>query len=138
MIKERYCSYELSKLLEEKGFNEEVRTYYQFDNETKYVELIHDDRLDTPNSWGGDYVSAPTHQMACDWLREHGFHINVFICYDYSVDADGNEVDRRTFYTFEISSSFSGELIYTEQVNEYDSNEEAVEDALKYCLTKLI
>lgn len=64
MIKEDYCSYELSKLLKEKGFNDEVRTYYQFDDETKEAELIHDDRLDTPNSLCGDYVSALTHQMA--------------------------------------------------------------------------
>lgn len=82
--------------------------------------------------------SAPTHQMTCAWLREHGLHINAVISYDYSVDADGDEVDRWTFWFFEILSSFSGNLIYTEEVNEYDSYEDAVEAAIKYTLENLI
>ena len=76
--------------------------------------------------------------MAMAWLRGKGFHINASISYDYSVDADGNIVDKWTFWMFEILSSFGGDLIYTEEVNEYDSYTEAVEAALKYSLEILI
>ena len=132
MIKEAYCSFEVAKLLKEKGFDEPCFYYY------KDKVLIFSHSLKGRNSYQTDTYSAPTHQMAMAWLREHGLHINAPISYDYSVDADGNEVDRRTFYIFEIYSSFRGNLIYIEEINEYDSYEEAVEAALKYCLENLI
>ena len=132
MITEDYVSYEIAKLLKEKGFNEPCFYYY------KDKVLMFSPILKGRNSYQTDTYSAPTHQMAMAWLREHGLHINAPISYDYSVDADGNEVDRRTFYIFEIYSSFRGNLIYIEEINEYDSYEEAVEAALKYCLENLI
>lgn len=121
MIKEAYCSDDVCKLLKEKGFKEPCTALNQLvikDGEKPFMKV--------------------THQKAMAWLREHGLHINAPISYDYSVDADGNEVDRWTFYMFEIYSSFSGNLIYTEEVNEYNSYEEAVEAAIKYCLENLI
>jgi len=124
MIQERYCSFEVAKLLKEKGFNEEVRTYYQFDNETRETELIHDDRLDTPNLWSGDYVSAPTHQMAMDWLNETH---NIFLIIEpYS--------DTSCYF-----SLWQGD-IYRENPlkKDFPSYGETVEAALKYCLTELI
>lgn len=33
MIKEAYCSFEVAKLLKEKGFNEEVISYYDTDGQ---------------------------------------------------------------------------------------------------------
>ena len=132
MITEDYVSYEVAKLLKEKGFNEPCFYYY------KDKVLMFSPFLKGRNSYQTDTYSAPTHQMAMKWLREKGFHINAPISYDYSVDADGNVVDKWTFWTFEILSSFSGELIYTEEVNEYYSYEEAVEAALKYSLENLI
>lgn len=132
MIIEDYISYEVAKLLKEKGFNEPCFYYY------KDKVLMFSPFLKGRNSYQTDTYSAPTHQMAMKWLREKGFHINAPISYDYSVDADGNVVDKWTFWTFEILSSFSGKLIYTEEVNEYYSYEEAVEAALKYSLENLI
>ena len=116
-IKEDYCSKEIYRLLIEKGFDGEIHT--TFDKE-------------------GYTQPSITHQMAMKWLREKGFHINASISYDYSEDADGNIVDKWTFWLFEIFSLFGGDIIYTEEVNEYDSYEEAVEAALKYCLENLI
>lgn len=131
MTTEDYVSFELAQLLKIKGFNEDCRDSYD---------------------WGGNFhlnassnngsikkIAAPTLQMAMKWLREEkNFHIVSGISYDTSVDADGNEVDRRTFWFFEILSSCSGNLIYTEEINEYDSYEEAAEAAIKYCLENLI
>ncbi len=132
MITEDYCSFEVAKLLKEKGFDEACRAVYE--EEVLRINTL----CDYYNSELSSYVCAPTHQMAMKWLREKGFHINAPISYDYSVDADGNIVDKWTFWTFEILSSFSGELIYTEEVNEYYSYEEAIEAALKYSLENLI
>ena len=134
MIIEDYVSYEVAKLLKEKGFDE--RTIYHYTNTDTLQHQITYNQY--KNSEMGNAYSAPTHQMAMKWLREKGFHINAPISYDYSVDADGNVVDKWTFWTFEILSSFSGKLIYTEEVNEYYSYEEAVEAALKYSLENLI
>ena len=130
MIKETYVSFEVAKLLQEKGFDIECNNAYYNGHLIDYTMYGFCGAL--------DFIFAPTHQMAMAWLRENGLHINAPISYDYSVDADGNEVDRWTFYMFEIYSSFSGNLIYTEEVNEYDSYEEAVEAAIKYCLENLI
>lgn len=130
MIKEAYVSFEIAKLLKEKGFNE--RSAASYDSKGQLQEGY--------AYWNKTPIwhAAPTHQMTMAWLREHGLYINVVISYDYSVDANGNEVDRWTFWLFEIFSSFSGNLIYTEEVNQYDSYEETVEAALKYCLENLI
>lgn len=139
MIQERYCSYELSKLLKEKGFNDEVRTYYQFDNETKDAELIHDDRLDTPNLWSGDYYSAPTHQMAMDWLMETH---NVYICPKYCCFCGSRKNDMPYFkWEARILKLPSSNIIYPHPLDmceHYETYEDAVEAALKYCLTELI
>lgn len=163
MIKEANVSFEVAKLLKEKGFNvptemvwyEHIPScnvvhereagskkldYFYWDENTERNSFYTNDTNENgmPVYITGKVYSAPTQQMAMKWLREHGLHVNVSISYDCSVDADGNEVDRWTFYMFEICSSFSGNLIYTEEVNEYDSYEEAVEAALKYTLENLI
>ena len=130
MITEDYCSFEVAKLLKEKGF--EGICDYAYSNKGNYFEI---DR----SNFDEVYCLRPTHQMAMKWLREEkNLHIVVCISYDTSVDADGNEVDRWTFWFFEVLSSISGSLIYMEEINEYDSYEEAVEAALKYCLENLI
>ena len=76
MITEDYCSFEVAKLLKEKGFDYKGFDYIDFEG-----EVIRQDR--------------PTHQMAMKWLREKGFHINAPISYDYSVDADGNVISTK-------------------------------------------
>lgn len=62
-IKEAYVSFEIAKLLKEKGFNIETDWYYK--NEDVVVsngpEVIAHPK---------DYYAKPTHQMALAWLRE--------------------------------------------------------------------
>lgn len=69
-IEERYVSQKVAGQLRQCGFGAEVRTYYQYDSETKEWEFREDDRWDNPNLWGNYYLSAPTHQMAVEWVRE--------------------------------------------------------------------
>lgn len=77
MIKERICSYKLSKLLQEKGFDEECANWYV--DEQLAIITVNDCIGPQSNSdhYASDFeCSAPTHQMAMDWLRiVHRIHI---------------------------------------------------------------
>ena len=126
MITEDYCSYEVAKLLKEKGFNEPIWTRYEDDN-----EVIFGDKYNWNNSPMG-YTSAPTHQMAMKYLREvHNICITIYPDKENGYEAvlynikDDVEI---------ILQSFG---IYGSHIFE-DSYEEAVEAALKYALENLI
>ena len=59
MIQEDYCSFEVAKLLKEKGFDYQGFDYIDFEG-----EVIRQDR--------------PTHQMAMKWLRDiHNINIEI-------------------------------------------------------------
>lgn len=64
-ITEDYVSFEVAKLLKEKGFDVPTRTFY---NPKKSHLLKLDPCLINRNA--GVQVSAPTHQMTIKWLRE--------------------------------------------------------------------
>ena len=130
MIKEAYCSYEVSKLLKEKGFNEKCRGAYHSgldDNDNPVVML--EEWMSQP--YNNDFedetflCSAPTLQMAMRWLREvHKIHIVI-----------GWLPNSKLFFTH-ICDMNSG---YPKRnKHEYTSYEEAVEAALKYTLENLI
>ena len=127
MITEDYCSYEVAKLLKEKGFNEPCKVWYseytsQFGGE-KYTSIEFDDH----NRFKKDYkflFHAPTHQMAMKWLRET-YNINIEIrCNKTIVEA--------FIMTIEDLPKC---LVRGISSNKY---EETVEAALKYALENLI
>lgn len=97
MIKEAYCSFEISKLLKEKGFNENVRAWYNI-----YDKVNIDFRVspDAPHL----QIPCPTHQMTMAWLREvHNIHIEIRININNSL------------YSFRIYSvGISGARAFTE------------------------
>ena len=85
MINEDYVSFEVAKLLKEKGFDWDCITYYvdYEPNDVKYSMLFENN-----TTWEKRCCSAPTHQMAMKWLREEK---NIFIviephAYDYVND----------------------------------------------------
>ena len=130
MIKEAYCSYGVSKLLKEKGFNEKCRGAYHSgldDNDNPVVML--EEWMSQP--YNNDFedetflCSAPTLQMAMRWLREvHKIHIVI-----------GWLPNSKLFFTH-ICDMNSG---YPKRnKHEYTSYEEAVEAALKYSLENFI
>lgn len=134
MIKEDYVSFEVAKLLKEKGFNEQCRDFYRKENE----ECLHRNtyeynyfNLQMPR-WE-DCYSCPTHQMAMAWLRE--VH-NLFI------EPTVGETNGKTWYDFDIIPINGREIAWDHYNNlpfvECNSYEEAVEAALKYCLENLI
>ena len=126
-IKEDYVSYEVAKLLKEKGFHEPCIATYNLTTKDFAVEEVYQDWT---TCWK-TYVSAPTLQMACKWLREvHNLHVDVG--YDdldwfwniISTSEDVPIADRPKF----IVTGTACHRTY----------EEAVEAAIKYTLKNLI
>lgn len=143
MVKERYCSYEVSKLLKEKGFPQDYDVYHSMVyNEKDYEDEYEVQRMVTKTQFikAGTLSSypvgvpepkcyAPTHQMAIDWLREkHGIFIEIFS----SIDLNGNY-----HYSYNVLGSDCKYIRkgYTSFDWEY---KDTVEAALEYCLTELI
>ena len=87
-IDEDYVSFEVAKLLRDKGFNEE--TEYVFSNNGELLRLNHFGIKDLTNADCNDYhtwklpiegvdsiISAPTLQIAMKWLRKaHNLVVN--------------------------------------------------------------
>lgn len=149
ILSEDYCSYEVAKLLKEKGFdeltnlvwyqhlptsldcrnlvNKKARDYF-YHNETTEHNSSYKNSRHKPEYIHGDIFSCPTHQMAMKWLRE--VH-KLFIDISFQKDEDGSVT------WFYMTWALDDRKRDVEEVN-FPSYEEAVEAALKYCLTNLI
>ena len=123
MIAEDYCSFEIAKLLKEKGFDEPIFEFYIGNKDTiRYARNKDGFRLSELD--GDFYYPHITHQTAIKWLREEK-NIIVNVWYngvDWNAEYYNDEVDN--FY-----------LITDCLCNSY---EDSVESALKYCLENLI
>lgn len=153
MIKEMYCSYELSKLLKEKGFKESTQLVWY--EHLPSQNAVHNSEIGKPKRdyfyWGkegernspwtndspipsyisGEVYSSPTYQMAMAWLREiHGVFIVIEPhTYDYVNEKYAN-------YTFSI---WQGDNYDENPLSEnFPSYDEAVEAACLYVLNNLI
>ena len=126
-ITEDYVSFEVAKLLKEKGFHEPCIATYNSTTKNFQVEEIYEDWT---IHWKG-YISVPTQQMAMKWLREvHNICIVIEPhAYDYI-----NEKNKSYSCSLWIGDNY---YEYLESRN-YPSYEEAVEAALKYSLENLI
>lgn len=136
MIKEVYCSFEVSKFLKEKGFpmNEHLRIYINKDNlcltdvgMMSYLskeDYIHFEDF---------FIPTITHQMAMKWLREvYNIHISVYV-----FNRELPITDVPTSYTCDIATKkLSSQQGHLRGV--WQSYEQAVEAALKYSLANLI
>ena len=126
-MKERYVSYGIAKLLKEKGFDWECYAHYnlveQAFEEYSVTVISHTNKNST---LGPFWISAPTQQMACDWLEEtHGLFIKI----GRSMDINSNY-----YYIYNVLDKDN-----TGQITSIrPSKEEAIESALEYALTKLI
>lgn len=126
MIKEAYVSFEIAKLLKEKGFDWDCNAIYgrrgEFQRNT--------DRAF--NNGGLHVTSAPTHQMACAWLRE--VHKVLIVIDAYHTDHWEGYID-----SFEIRIySHASTIIVPNEIAHHTDYTEAVEAAIKYSLENLI
>lgn len=126
MIQEAYCSFEVSKLLKEKGFDWPCRAYITLDEEG-HSSLIKVNDVCQEDLLSYQYL-CPTHQMAMSWLRGKGIAVVPFI---------SGVLDNKSFLwditicVAETNDTYSQGWVY----EEYDK---AVKAALKYALTNLI
>jgi len=121
MITEDYCSYEVAKLLKEKGFDEQTRLAYTESGKADFSSLT--------RYWNqGSLYACPTHQMAMKWLREEK---NIFI----QISAVLQDQPFGLHYRPSIQDYHA--YARHDNFSEYVTYEEAVEAALKYCLGKL-
>lgn len=134
MIKEAYCSFEVSKLLKEKGFDAQCRAAYTDYGQlftTQIQQYITNIICSKGNLWK---CIAPTHQMAMKWLREaHNKHCDIG--YDIDLNWFFQIIDLKETVEYDYPET---KYYHTENETGFNSYEEAVEAALKYCLENLI
>lgn len=70
MVKERYCSKEVSELLREKGFDEYCIAVYDGNATVTAFELYGEFSVKNSECDDEDVVTAPTNQMAMDFLQK--------------------------------------------------------------------
>ena len=121
-ITEDYVSFEVAKLLKEKGFPQSTfRCHYIIDGNSHYKSF--------KNRCGfGNYdIIAPTLQIAMKWLREvYSLHIWI-----------GHAAGKVLSWYYEIHGISDGEVKHISGV-QCGSYEIACESAIKYCLENLI
>ena len=124
--KEAYVSFEVAKLLKEKGFDWRCVGYYVDDepDNIKYSYL-----RETNSDWESRCCSAPTQQMTMKWLREtHDLIIYIKLVNDGDIYYDA--------WGFTIYNKFTKEYLKSSKL--WFKYEEACEAALKYSLENLI
>ena len=134
MITEDYVSFEVAKLLKEKGFDAECRAAY-----TNYGQLfttqIQQYITNVVSSKGTLWdCIAPTHQMAMKWLRE--VHNIMISPYALSLGYYFEIVDLTTKDITGCKPLYKVGIPSKEDV--LSTYEEAVEVALKYTLENLV
>lgn len=126
-ITEDYCSFEVSKLLKEKGFDIYSESYY-LDNTKELMEYVGcyntlDQEKDNPHS------IRPTHSLAIKWIREN-FGIHIFST------PQGITTKYWLFGIF-YTDPKKGRVDYDTN-NRFDTCEESIEAALLHTLKNLI
>ena len=125
---EEFVTLETAKLLKEKGFKEDVFTFYEVD--CVEGDMILSETYDESENFNekNDCLSAPTQSLAQKWLREtKNIHICIYNC------ACGYELSKADNGTHIASSAYKG----TNDGGEWDTYEEALEAGLQEAL-KLI
>lgn len=128
-MKDEFVKFGTAKLLKQKGFDWECYGTYNvieevLMNEYSVTVISHTNK----NSTLGDaWISAPTQQMACRWLRkEHNIHIEPHFLResgDYVYDIIHSPLRFDDIHSFPIV---------------FNTTEDAVEAALQYVLKNLI
>ena len=127
MITEDYVSFEVAKLLKEKGFDIYVSSFYDVEGEFN--------RKEADWNWNiGSRYSAPTLQMAMKWLRRvHNLHCAVDYDFVLGWYCQITSLKETVEYDYEEMKHY-----HPEKDNGFSSPEEACEEAIKYCLENLI
>lgn len=123
MIKERYVSAKLASILKDKGFKEPCRQYYDY-NDDFYFERFPFDY----NSMSTTCTSAPTLYMVEEWLRTKDIYIYI----------QPTKYVGGALYGFQAVVEDGRNSAWEKSIHHAEGHEEAVEEAIKYCLENLI
>ena len=143
-IKEDYVSFETAKLLKEKGFDKyPIFPCYKDDGSKLFIDIP--TTLDTINY---HFIPAPTLQMAMKWLRE--VH-NIDIVIDAAVGILGVKVyvpfistykplkdEPSKVHQIKRGICYKDDKGIISALQQFESYEEAIEAAIRYCLENLI
>lgn len=131
ILSEDYVSYEVAKLLKDKGFDGLCYCHEFTDYEGNFTTY----HTEYPENWNQSEpcVSIPTLAMAMKWLREV-HHILITII----PQEIGLGVDKLCYGIYRITEDLYQPLYNGKVDNLVDSYEKAVEAALKYILENLI
>ena len=137
MITEDYVSFEIAKLLKEKRFDCNTNCYYIEDSDTRTLfyspirenhnASIENNEFNIHINISSGKMSAPTLQMAMKWLRET-FEIHCQI--DCPIAASN--------WRYGIRDMNQDEWVTLRNMGNYETYEEACEEAIRYCLENLI
>ena len=132
-ITEDYVSFEIAKLLKEKGFDEKVSTHYLV-HPSGFSEFF--DKKDEFPELEDVWLKCPTHQMAMKWLREvHKISIDICTVQGKKVSYMFNIWDFSNIYD---NKYIGGTFDLREQLYDFKTYEEAAEAACLYVLKNLI
>lgn len=134
MIKERYVNLDVAKLLRDKGFDEGCYGFYYVGGELSFSY----GRLNINSEHTNLLISAPTQQVACDWVEET-FNIAI----DVWVGIIGYGVS--ISYALKDPNIASNDINHKDEMpcgdnsdGSWSSKELAYNEALKYVLTNLV
>lgn len=122
MVHEAYVSFEIAKLLKEKGFDVEECTIAYYSGclvDYTMFGFCGDEEL----------VFTPTHQKAMAWLREKGIECVVIPIWNTL----GKQY--RSYVLFDLGNTYKNNY---DSYSDHISYEEACEASIKYCLENLI
>ena len=150
MVTEDYVSFEIAKLLKEKGFDCNTNCYYVEDSVTRTLfyspirenhnASIENNEFDIHINISNGKMSAPTLQMVMKWLREEKNFFIEIQCYG----CEANEKAHFEYsYVIEEFVKYEDECLtlgleHIKGKSRFNSYEEACEAAIKYCLEKLV
>lgn len=132
-VTEDYCSFELSKLLKEKGFDEYcLKNYWSTDKELHDWNWKLSYHRNSDGNRNTRDCAAPTLQMTMKWLREkHNLNVEV---YRTACGFIGCIVAIPSGTDIKFLEDDGDDL----PSGQYTTYEKACESAIKYCLTNLI
>ena len=124
-VKETYVSFELAKLLKEKGFDEPCRARYDNNGALHYEKYP----IDVSGAEIHNSILCPTHQMVMTWLREvHSLYIEV------SLSCDREDKNAKIF----DASIFNVQNQRYKKLSNIQGYEQACEAGCIYVLKNLI
>lgn len=128
MIKERYVSREVAKLLKDKGFDIPVNyEYHYLITVPQFHRKKHDFNGIEYRNCSSEWYSAPTQQMVCDWLIEN-----------YKIYINVSFVSGKGFVGTICEISDFNEVFDIVETKYYSYIEPVYNDALQYVLTNFV